>query len=457
MERFRAAGLMFTGLPDQAEDRRLQIFHFNSRSEFQQFTGDRKVAGFYKETWDGPLIFSQKGSSRCISGNGVMFHEYIHHLMRSRSGMTYPMWYAEGFAELLASATLTDDRISLGLVPEWRRPVFDGRAFRGPLAVPELLDPDVENDRSHYWNSFYASAWLFTHYLQLGDLSDNPSYREQNQNYLLALHSGAAPIAAFEQHFGLSAEDMESELKKYRRGRIRGASFASPPYDKPIAHRKIPDYERLYILADKAFEFGKEELSRKYLAKALKQKPDWRPALSLVALLDHHVGTPESLNSAKSIVANLGIGSPAAPENISDYRTAMHLSHYYMDQLDTLREGGHNDQGLQDWAASYAEIAISLNPESVDAHRHLWRAQENTQAPVDALKTMMNAFQLNPDGLFINKEIGFYLADLQRLDLAAPFLQRVLAWSHPGRDRTRAKNLLARLSEQDGELTASDH
>ncbi|WOX03989.1 hypothetical protein [Microbulbifer pacificus] len=455
MERFRAAVLMFTGLPDVPEDRRLQIFHFNSRSEFQGFTDKREIAGFYQETWDGPLIFSQKGTSWSIPGSGVMFHEYVHHLMRARSNMTYPMWYSEGFAELLASATLKRDQISLGLVPEWRRPVFDGRAFRGPLAVPELLQPDFDASSGSYWESFYGSAWLFTHYLQLGDLADNPSYRKQTRDYLLAVHNGAEPITAFEDHFGVSADAMETELRKYRRRGIRGASFTSPAYDKPIGHREIPDHERYYLLADKAFEVGQEQLSRKYLDKALKQKPNWHPALALIAVLENHANTPETLSAAEKIMTNLRASRRAAPGDIDDYRTAMNLAHYFMDKLDEIRKTGQSDHGLQDWAVNYGQIATSLNPDSIAAHRVLWRAQKNPHAPVTALKTMMNAYQLNPDSLFINKEIGFYLADARRLDLAAPFLERVLAWSHPGRDRTKAKNLLARLQEQQEESAVS--
>ncbi|MBB5211743.1 hypothetical protein [Microbulbifer hydrolyticus] len=456
MERFRAAALLFTGLPDTPESRRLKVFHFNSSSEFQDFTQEWRVAGFYKETWEGPLIFSQKGSSWRIPGNGVMFHEYIHHLMRSRSSVIYPMWYSEGFAELLASATLNDERISLGLVPEWRRPVFNGSAFKGPLKVDELLEPEYDNDSGNYWNSFYATAWLFTHYLQLGALSDKPSYHKQTQNYLIALHQGGDPKAVFEEHFGISIEEMEAELKKYRRGRIRGTSFLSPPYEKPIRQRELPAHERFYLLAEKAFEVGNESLSLEYLDEALELKPDWRPALIFVAVLQNHRQTPESLNKAQTIVSNLGIDPVAGQHPINDYRTGLHLAHYHMDVFDELGKEGRHDGDLRDRAAHLAQAAISINPESIDAHRLLWRAQKDPHKPVTALKTMMSAFQLNPDSLYINKEIGFYLAEANRLDLAAPFLKRVLAWSHPGRDRARAKSLLARFQEGKAEATGAN-
>ena len=228
MERFRTASLFFTGLADHPESHQLQIFFFNSTSEFGDFAGDHKIAGFYRDTWDGPLIFAQKGSRRGLPGSGIMFHEYVHHLMRTRSRGTYPMWYSEGFAELLASADLDDERITVGRIPQWRTNVFNGSLGR-PLKVEELLLPDTQSDSSRYWHKFYGSAWLLTHYLQVGSQADYPEYRQQTTRYISALAEGGDPLESFTEHFGISPEEMESQLRSLRRsGRIVGYSFVPP-------------------------------------------------------------------------------------------------------------------------------------------------------------------------------------------------------------------------------------
>lgn len=443
LERFRAAALLITGLPNQVEDQRLQVFYLHKSSEFQEFTGKRRIVGFYKDTWDGPLIFSQKGSSFGMPGTGIMFHEYVHHLMRLSSNTIYPMWYSEGFAELLASAEFVDGRVTLGNFPEWRIGAFDQRNGR-PMDVAEVLAPDYERDSSAYWNKFYGSAWLLTHYLQFGAQKDHPEYRDNTLEYIAASRDGADPINSFEQVFGVSADEMEQRLRAVRRkGRLAGISFNSPEYTKPIARELLPKKEAAYLLADKALDVGQEELALEYLQKSLKLAPGWPPAVSLQAVLEHHKTDQTAKEYAASLVA------PLKKSEALDARTAANLAHYHVDKLQEIAKTGQWDHGLQQQAIELGKQAVSLGPQSVPAHRYLWMAQMDNQNRVPALKTMMSAYQLDPGSLYVNQSVGFYLADAGRVDLAKPFLERVLSWSHPGRARTKARNLLERLAAEE--------
>lgn len=445
LERFRDAVLVVTGTPDGPESSRLRVFYFNSVAEFENFSDSRDIVGFYRDTWDGPLIFSKRGSRRGMPGTGIMFHEYVHHLMRSRSNTTYPMWYSEGFAELMASAEFDNDRVTVGGFPDWRIGAFNGSSGR-PLEVADLLKPKYESESGGYWNRFYGSAWLLTHYLQFGSLKDHPEYRTSTRNYLAALHDGADPITAFKPSFGITPEEMQKKVRSIlRKRRLQGYAFNSTTYTKTITRQKLLEKEAYYLLADKALDVGEEELALKYLQKSLKQDPDWAPALSLLAVLENHKQEKTAKTAAATLVA------PLTTLEISDYRTAINLSHYHLDLLqDAAGDGdGEWDPALQQLAIDYGKMALSLNAQSVPAYRYMWTAQMDGKNRVPALKTMMAAYAVAPGSLYINESVGFYLADTGRVDLAKPFLERVVSWSHPGRSRNKARELLDKLAQDE--------
>lgn len=447
MEKFRSAALIFTRLNDKPENQNLQIFHFHSRGEFDKFTGSRSVAGFYKDTWDGPLIFSQRGRGN-YSGTEVMFHEYVHHLMRERSNMVYPKWYSEGFAELLATTEIRKDSVVIGGVPEGRLRFLDGSDFGArPLTLAELLAPDTENDSVMYASRYYATAWLFTHYLQLGALSGNSSYGKQTRDYLVAIKNGADPIASFATHFGKSVDEMQGELKRYLRDHLVGFRFDIAPYEKEILRRKLPDSERAFLMADKALDVGNEELALEYLLGSDKPETAWEANLSLAAVLRNH---NEESEVAASLAAQVENGE------IGDYRTATNLAHYYVDRLQPRVAKGSWDEMLYSQAVHYARSAIALNPAHLPAYRYLWMAQQHKGNNVAAVKTMMAAFQQDPGNLFLNQTIGFYLAEINRPDLAKPFLEKVIAWAHAGETRTAAKKILDSLEQKAEPAIAED-
>jgi hypothetical protein len=165
LERFRIATLAVTGLPPRDENVRMQIVLFARSRDFNRFRPNRNVAAFYADTWAGPrmVIGAHRGVATTTA---YLYHEYVHYLLREHSDVRYPMWYDEGFAEVLASAEVRRDGVRIGSMNEDQHHLSWLRAF-GPLPVAELLSPRKLRRRDDL-SQFYASAWLFTHYLQLG-------------------------------------------------------------------------------------------------------------------------------------------------------------------------------------------------------------------------------------------------------------------------------------------------
>lgn len=433
LERFRRAALSFTGLEDQPENRKLRVYHFNSAEEFQQFADRDNIAGFYRETWEGPIIFSRQGAPG-ISDSGLMFHEYVHHLMRERGAITYPKWYSEGFAELLASAELRRDAVVIGGVPGWRLGAWAEPESR-PLELRELLRPDYERNDRRYWNNYYATAWLFTHYVQLGMHAGNPDYKAAGNRYLHAVAAGADAEDVFEEHFGSSMAEMQRELERYMRDDIYGFHFDIPEYDYSIRRRQLGENERLFLLAQKAQDLGDEILAMEYLQQSERHAPGWKENRVAMAVLK---GRRKDFRFGEKVLEEVdgwGLISPL---------TAAKLSSLYLDRLRAQLSSGKWDEQDYRGAVRYGKLAVELDPQHLPGYRHLWSAYRHKGAKREAVKIMMAAHQREPNHIALNGTIGFYLAQIGRRESAREFLERVLVWSHSAEVRARAEAILRR-------------
>jgi hypothetical protein len=65
---------------------------------------------------------------------------------------------------------------------------------------------------------------------------------------------------------------------------------------------------------------------------------------------------------------------------------------------------------------------------------------------LDALKTMMAVYQMDPSNISLNLTIGSYLASLDKPTLVRPFLDRVKNFSHHNQERQTARAILEAIS-----------
>lgn len=434
LERFRRAALSFTGQEEIPENRNLRVFHFRDSAEFEKFTGDRKIAGLYRETWEGPIIFSRDGDHG-ISGSGLIFHEYVHHLMRERSGMTYPRWYSEGFAELLASAGLRKKDVIVGGLPEWRLSAW---AEDDPLTIEQLLAPPplaAQNgeDNSRYWNNYYASAWLLTHYLQLGHNAGHPDYRTATASYLKAVAAGENAFGIFEEHFGKPLKEIQREMLAYMRDDIQRHKLDIPEYQYSIPRRTLTENERLFLLASEAMDFDKPKLAMDYLKQSEQQGLGWQENLTAMAVIG---AQDKNYKPGENALEEIGEHGQIS------HLTAANLAQYYLLRLQALSLTREWNEEFYEQAIRYGKIAVQMGPDYLPGYRTLWTAYQLKGKSEDALQVMQAAYQQEPNHLNLNAAIGFYLAHLGKHALAREYLERVVAWSHSDQLRSRAQTLL---------------
>ena len=434
LERFRRTAIRFTGQEETPENKKLRVFHFRDSREFGKFTGDRKIAGLYRETWEGPLIFSRDGDHG-ISGSGLIFHEYVHHLMRERSGITYPRWYSEGFAELLASAELRKKTVFVGGLPEWRLSAW---AEDEPLGIEQLLSPPPlasQNDEgdSRYWNNYYASAWLLTHYLQLGHNAGHPDFRAATSSYLKAVAAGENPHKVFEEHFGKTIQEMERGMRAYMRDDIHRHKLDIPEYAYSIPRRKLNENERLNLLANAAMDFGKPQLAMKYLEQSHQQGLGWHENLTAMAVIE---AQRKNYTLGEEVAKDIGEHGQLS------HLTAANLANFYLLRLQALTLTRKWDDDFYEAALKYGKNAVQMGPDYLPAYRALWTTYQLKGKSEEAIQVMLAAYHQDPNHLNLNATIGFYLAHLGKDALAREYLERVVAWSHSEDLRARAEAML---------------
>ena len=189
-------------LPGEPVNRRdpLKLVVFQQRKDFLALTGKRKFAGYMQ-----PSLQTNRLLIGPIRGDleETALHEYAHYLLRSRTGVSLPMWFDEGLATLLGATKLSTGTAVIGTIPVDR---LERRIDRDA----EILSPqqrlnrtlaahDLQDWRSDRINEFYDLAWLLVHYLYFDIYQDE-------------LASGAIPTAGLTRYLQAGDSTLQDHL-----------------------------------------------------------------------------------------------------------------------------------------------------------------------------------------------------------------------------------------------------
>jgi tetratricopeptide (TPR) repeat protein len=442
-EQFRSAVLQYMNLGSAPENRRMMILMFADRDEFHDLAASKNVGGFFTPSSAGPRMVV--GPQRNFKDSSVvLFHEYAHYLIREHSQVHYPRWYDEGLAEFLASAVVESDRVLLGALHPWRSVWLKQPRW---VSVEQLLNPPRDKDSGGYWARFYASAWLTVHRLEMGIVYDYPDYSRQSREYLTLYNQGVDSTEAFTQAFDMSVEDMDRQLRRYRRrGRFnRVLTFPSTPYEDEILPRTLSHNEQHFVLADLAWRLGKEPEALTYLVELDPEQADAAPCLSLRAVLENHnEPTDEAM---KSLLRALDMAG-------EDPNVLVNAGHFYLDlhieasEDDPEKTAEAKNTEYLDRALAYLNATLDRDPGFHEAYHYLILTQKELGNQRETLEAMMGLYRLSPSDVGINVDIGTYLLDTPRPDLARPFLERAKAWNHSEELDRNLDELLEKLEQR---------
>ncbi len=221
-----------TGVTQERPGPRVRIYLVPNRTSVARAMGQRNagdIVGFYNSSTDGSfaVVPLDEGDFSAT----VLLHEYAHHFMLQHMNGAYPAWYVEGFAELMSTAKMRNEReITYGEAARHRGPELQYAQW---TPIERLINPD-QRGSSQDFEAAYGQYWLLTHYLTF-----DPSRRGQLRQYINAISSGRS-VAEAQNVFTGGLTKLDRDLRNY----LRSNSFAytlAPVPDGAIADPAIRD------------------------------------------------------------------------------------------------------------------------------------------------------------------------------------------------------------------------
>ncbi len=205
LNRFRQ--LFFALFPNASPDATmpLTILVFRRYRHFMGMTGTTRYAGVTLPSMHEYRLLAAHGHRRAPTENAL--HEYAHYLLRTQTGLNYPLWHEEGLATYLAAANLDSNPVQLGDLPYRQIRTIAGNpsiSFKTTVEATSILGlTDTE------LIAFYGKAWLLTHFIRLGQAAGFPDWRKSLAHYL------KSPSRNFADSFGLTPEEAGTLLVEY--------------------------------------------------------------------------------------------------------------------------------------------------------------------------------------------------------------------------------------------------
>ncbi len=416
LEEFRAVFGQILPKEYFASGQPTSVVVFASDGEYEPFRPlsgdqpDRFVAGFFKPGQDINYITLAWRGSRSET-LPVLFHEYVHSLVRNRYGRA-PLWLDEGLAEYYSAYALSfgGRQVRYGEPIPRRAQYLRGRPL---LPITALLAADryspLYSDHSER-GIFYAQSWALVHYL----LGDRTGARQRQLATYLQLAGGGADVSdAVRRSFQISPSELERRLAEYIREGVYDArleALKQPPLAAPVRTRSLGEAETQSRLGDLLMRTDRPEQAETYLERALTLDQNLAAAHVALGLLRLRQ------NRADDALRELRRATELDPRS--------YLAHYYY-------------AGVLDAEGTEAEFTVA----GYAARSALIRSE------------LKRAVELAPD--FTDAQGLLVLTDIERnpnLDEATGILER-LAKQSP--DRREIKLLRARLQLRREEFDAA--
>ncbi len=449
LETFDALLRRMTEAPAERSATRLEVYVFRGVGPFSEaFPGmNSTVRGVYSADIDIIASYAIFRDTYGLDAQEILFHEYAHHFMYQYFANAYPAWYIEGFAEFVQTAAFEENRIVLGRSSESRASWLFAGSW---LPMRRLLTRDLDDGEDVA--RFYAQSWLFTHYL-----FTTPGKMAQFRAYVRAVRLGGDPVESFAPAFGVTPDEMQSELRRYLRNNPPALALTQPAVVTHAAVMVTPmprSADELLPISTRVRrgvegESGAEALER--IRELVGLNPEDRFALITLARAEAMLG---DIGRARLLL------EPHIEANINDVEALYLLGFTYVRQARDAKDEGRTTERNELYAQArrYFVRAHRIDENHVPT---LYRYAEtfsgvaqSRAASENRLNIMLLARQLAPQVQEINLNAANLLMAHGRAAEAVPILRMVAYDPHAGSGAETARTLLGE-AEAAASATAS--
>jgi tetratricopeptide (TPR) repeat protein len=419
------------GLSDTPPVRPLTVFLLTGRDGMEAIYPDvpENIGGWYSATEHEVYAALNRRSS----GNSLL-HEFVHHTTLQNFPAATPAWFTEGIAMFYATAQIDDRETRVGYRDEGRVDVLNNLPW---MPLDRLLTRRALTGTRQQTATFYAQAWLLTHYL----LSD-PQRLQGLTAYLKAVSEGVAPLDAVQPAFGMTPAELDQELRRYYRGRIPYRVYPTPPMDEvamtvrtlpPSADDVFPLFQRLNY--GQRGDDGPRTLAR--IRAAAERWPDDRLAVFTLAKAEIAWGTPEAAEAA----LNRLLAADPADVDVLRWMARLRMT------AATRAPDGETRERLNRQARAFLARALNADPDDYRIYLALGRSRRSApDYPTENdLRTWASAVELAPQVATVRGESAEVFARAGHVDAAVALLLPLANDPHGGARAARARRLIQTL------------
>ncbi|HEX7034724.1 MAG TPA: hypothetical protein VF210_03070 [Pseudomonadales bacterium] len=408
LQAFRPIAEQYLPGEPNADNPPLTILVFERSRDYRRAMNGSAMAGFMQPSFSESLMVVGPDPN-AFSEHETLLHEYVHYLLRTRSGINIPAWFDEGIASMLSSTEVETDRVEVGALPA---STLD-RAIRGSrLALAEVLDAsDIWDWHLDRRRGFYAWSWLLAHHLMLGPDPERDALRRGLNAFL----TGEEP--SLTEALDVSVNSLERRLQRYLERRPSTA-----------VHEAVPVADRRY-----GYHCLDASASTRQLGLAIAQHNPALATRELEAQLEHDSDSAElwtvlslAHEAANDRPATLAAARRAVSLAPDDPSAAVRLASALA--MGCILELSAECRSRWREAVPLLRRALERDPTRQDAIFTLGLAYLYSGRPGDALNYLRIAYRRQPWAPHVN----FYLGETYRLigDVRArEHLLRARQWS----------------------------
>ncbi len=438
LEGFRASVEFALGASVPAAPVRVVVYAFDGPG-FSRPYALRGQEGFFLPRLRGPVIVLRGGGGWRRDASVTLRHHLAHYLVRNRDGLSIPLWYDEGLAQLTSTVEVSDGAANVGV------PRDDHvRLLRAKPRVPlmrALEATNLEGSGATDRDVFDATSWAFLHYLELGRRGRGQT-RSRLDRYMALTEKGRSSEEAIEAAFGASASGLDKAIARYvRRDHFDEVAIRLPDAAAPGAARPASRAEVLTRLGWLSLALGRAEQARESFARAIRE--DAGTVRAQVGL-GRAYGMEQRWDDAREPLAT------ALRTGAGDALTQLDVAEFYRAQAAETRAPGARGPLLA-LARQHYRRSLAIDPSIPETHVGLARTHFLPgESPDEGRPHLSRAAELMPSSLLVELELA-------RLHLASdrPISARrvalvVLSRSHSEVEKSAAQEILDEVTRRRG-------
>ncbi len=341
-------------------------------------------------------------------------HPFAHLLLNHNYPPT-PAWFDEGFAGYFSGIRLDDKQGQMGADPESFRELLQSSPW---IPVTQLFSTPATPEENGHRTPFHAEAWLVMHYLLAQNkLGETGAYFGLVQNQKIPIEQ------AIQQAYGMTAAQLEQELKEYLH------SLTSPAHPAPVSVEAADVGASAQSVSDAQ--------GRALLAEFLIRTPQNRDRA--VAEINSITSQPNLDNAIAHRALAWDYMQHGQAEQATEQLTkALRLdgndpwTHYYL-ALGKYRAAQASGEVFKGLANMMQDLRIVLDwyPEFADAYSMLGMARVEGGVITSAMESMRAAMLLSPRNQKYSLNMALIYLAGKKWDAAGELLQRLKASSDP--------------------------